>query len=125
MSQIPQKVRDAVLMRANGICERCGAWSNLELHHRQYRSRGGQHTTANLVALCGWGNHTGCHGWAHTEGIKATAAGYQIASGNDPADVPILLANDVWARLDAKVTPINKYDAVEYMHVVGAIKEAS
>lgn len=65
MTTIPKRVRDTVHDRAGGRCEGCGEFRPLELHHRRFRSRGGKHTVSNLVALCGWGNHTGCHGRAH------------------------------------------------------------
>ena len=87
-TEIPAPVRRLVLARADGRCERCGAEGvHLELHHRRYRSRGGAHTASNLVALCGWGNHTGCHGWAHSDAL-APAWGLSVASWGDPAAVP-------------------------------------
>lgn len=101
MTAIPAAIRKAVLLRADGQCERCGAWSRLELHHRLFRSRAGQHTVSNIVALCGWGNHTGCHGWAHTEGILATGHGYQIPSGGNPDELPIRVG-DSWFFLKDK-----------------------
>ena len=74
MSAIPIAVRKAVLERAQGRCEACGKEANLELHHRKYRSRGGIHSFGNLVALCGWGNHTGCHGDAHnSRGVEGVS----------------------------------------------------
>ncbi|WP_300345186.1 HNH endonuclease signature motif containing protein [Nesterenkonia sp.] len=66
MTAIPKRFRVAVEERADGKCEGCGRIAPLELHHRRFRSRGGKHTVSNLVALCGWGNHTGCHGKAHS-----------------------------------------------------------
>lgn len=52
--------------RADGKCEGCGKYAPLERHHRRFRSRGGKTTVENVVLLCGWGNHTGCHGRAHS-----------------------------------------------------------
>lgn len=90
MSAIPKKVRDAVHERAKGRCEGCGKIAPLELHHRKYRSRGGKHTLANLVALCGGeggmfgGNHSGCHGLAHG---PTPPQGWSLPSGRcDPAE---------------------------------------
>lgn len=86
MSAIPPKVRAAVNERAGGRCEGCGKIAPLELHHRKFRSRGGKHTVDNLVALCGWGNHTGCHGLAHS---ADPPEGWSIPSGiADPATTP-------------------------------------
>lgn len=89
---IPTAVRNIVLSRAGGRCERCGMLSDrLELHHRKYRSRGGRHVMSNIVALCGWGNHTGCHGWSHTS-PDARAQGYAIPSWvEESEEVPILV----------------------------------
>jgi hypothetical protein len=81
--------RAAVLFRADGRCEWCGRKVDRpELHHRLFRSRGGGHGPENLVALCGWGNTTGCHGRAHTQEQEARAAGMTIGHGGDPLDVP-------------------------------------
>lgn len=58
--------------RSDGMCEAaCGRPAN-EIHHRRYLSRGGMHNLANLVHLCGLGNHDNglCHGIAH-RGSKA------------------------------------------------------
>jgi hypothetical protein len=100
-------VRQLVLARAadlaGGItpaCEVCGTTGHLELHHRQYRSRGGRHVASNLVALCGWGNHTGHHGWAHSEPLAAVW-GVSLASGVDPSAERIWSAlRGVWLVLD-------------------------
>lgn len=89
MSAIPRAVVDLVHERAQGLCERCGTYARLELHHRVYRSRGGAHTAGNLVAVCGWGNHTGCHGWAH-DGLDAERAGFSLRSWvSTPSLVPV------------------------------------
>ncbi len=51
--------------RSRGICESGCGKAATEIHHRRFLSRGGRHNLANLLALCGWGNHAGCHGIAH------------------------------------------------------------
>ncbi|PRI10943.1 hypothetical protein B4915_08650 [Leucobacter massiliensis] len=51
--------------RSGGMCEAgCGRPAT-NIHHRRFLGRGGRHNLANLLALCGSGNHTGCHGKAH------------------------------------------------------------
>jgi hypothetical protein len=63
--RVPAKNVTAVKERSGGICEGCGIRPATEVHHRKYRSRGGGNEVSNLLDLCGWGNHSGCHGEAH------------------------------------------------------------
>lgn len=65
-TSIPQSARNAVVDRSGGVCEGCGESRATNIHHRKYRSRGGTHEVHNLVALCGSGNTSGCHGRAHS-----------------------------------------------------------
>ncbi|RRD61649.1 HNH endonuclease [Leucobacter sp. OH1287] len=78
-----------VRARAAGMCERCGKHARLELHHRKFRSRGGDGSAANAVALCGRGNMAGCHGWVHQNDAAAVEAGFAVPAHSDPADVPL------------------------------------
>ena len=41
-------------------CRVCGSTERLSVHHLVYRSRGGDHSTGNLVCLC-----ASCHGRVH------------------------------------------------------------
>lgn len=96
-----ETTREVLERRSFGRCERCGAGRGTEVHHRQFRSRGGRDGFANVVLVCGWGNHTGCHGWAHSEAEAATAAGFAVPSWAEPAETPIYLAPwKLWALLD-------------------------
>ena len=45
-------LRQLVLRRDNWRCQLCGAVSNLEVHHQQFRSRGGEDAEHNLITLC-------------------------------------------------------------------------
>ncbi|MBX3435946.1 MAG: HNH endonuclease [Planctomycetaceae bacterium] len=109
--------------RSGGICEGCGQRPATEDHHRQYRSRGGSDELSNLMHLCGWGNHSGCHGVAHTG--EGEAKGWAVRSHFTPADVPVLTPAG-WRRLpatpDHPLEPVPTPDAVEYMVLIGAIK---
>jgi len=84
---IPAPVQDLVRARSGGTCEGCGRREATEMHHRKYRARGGQHAASNLLHLCGWGNHTGCHGLAHSEAGRQL--GWSVNSWADPAATPI------------------------------------
>jgi len=107
-----------VRKRAAGICEGCGAAPATEFHHRIYRSRGGLDTVVNLLHLCGWGNHTGCHGIAHT--IVGAQTGWSVHGWNDPALVPVFnKRTGLWTRGAEVLNPIN---AVEYMLLVAQMK---
>lgn len=63
--RMPQEHVDLLEERSGGMCESgCGRRAT-QIHHRRFTGRGGKHNLANLLALCGSGNHTGCHGVAH------------------------------------------------------------
>ena len=79
LKSIPQASREAVAKRSKGVCEGCGLAPAVEVHHRRYRSRGGGHEVSNLLHLCGSGNHTGCHGTAHS--LQGEMWGWSIRSG--------------------------------------------
>jgi 5-methylcytosine-specific restriction endonuclease McrA len=53
-------LRQQVLRRDGWRCQSCGAMSNLEVHHRQFRSRAGHDSEENLITLC-----THCHAAVH------------------------------------------------------------
>lgn len=63
--EIPPANRALVRKRSGGICEICHVQPATDVHHRQYRSRGGSHDVENLIDACGPGNVFGCHGRAH------------------------------------------------------------
>jgi len=55
-----ERLRQQVLRRDGWRCQACGAMSNLEVHHKEFRSRLGDDSEANLITLC-----TVCHANAH------------------------------------------------------------
>ena len=85
---VPAKNRRIVEERCGGLCEGCGRNEATELHHRKFRSRGGGHEVTNLIYLCGWGNHTGCHGTAHS--AEGHELGWSVNSWGDPKLTPAL-----------------------------------
>jgi hypothetical protein len=67
VGRMPKKHVELVRERSQGMCEGCHVRPANDVHHRRYLSRGGAHNVANLVHLCGFGNHAaGCHGLAHS-----------------------------------------------------------
>ncbi len=49
-----------ILRRDGWRCQSCGTMSNLEVHHRQFRSHSGADSEENLITLC-----TVCHAQVH------------------------------------------------------------
>lgn len=60
-----EQLRQEVLRRDGWRCQSCGAMSNLEVHHQQFRSRTGADTEENLLTLCG-----ACHSDLHRRGCN-------------------------------------------------------
>jgi 5-methylcytosine-specific restriction endonuclease McrA len=61
-----EKLRQEVLLRDGWRCQSCGAMSNLEVHHLQFRSHAGDDSELNLITLC-----TQCHSRTHRESALA------------------------------------------------------
>jgi ATP-dependent DNA helicase RecQ len=55
-----ERLRQQVLRRDGWRCQSCGARSNLEVHHKEFRSHLGDDSEANLITLC-----IVCHASAH------------------------------------------------------------
>ena len=53
-------LRQQVLRRDDWRCQSCGTMSNLEVHHKQFRSQSGDDSEENLITLC-----TTCHARVH------------------------------------------------------------
>ena len=56
-----ENLRQQVLRRDSWRCQSCGAMSNLEVHHKQFRSHSGHDSKENLITLC-----VGCHRQTHS-----------------------------------------------------------
>ena len=55
-----ESLRQQILRRDGWRCQFCGTMSNLEVHHRDFRSRSGADSEENLITLC-----TACHSSVH------------------------------------------------------------
>ena len=55
-----ESLRQQVLRRDGWRCQACGTMSNLEVHHKEFRSHSGQDAEENLITLC-----TKCHACLH------------------------------------------------------------
>lgn len=109
---------ETVALRSGGVCEGCGAAPAEAVHHRLYRSRGGEDTVDNLLALCGVGNVDKCHGVAHT--LIGEHLGWSVRSGNDPADVPVFRKSTQSWTLRGE--PILAAAACELMETFGQLR---
>ena len=58
--ELYERLREQVLRRDGWRCQSCGARSNLEVHHKEFRSQGGDDSEENLITLC-----AGCHEAKH------------------------------------------------------------
>ena len=86
--RMPAKVARAVLDRAGGVCEAnlfpmCSGRAE-HIHHRQYRSRGGEHTVENCAVIC----HV-CHEWIHANPKESAALGWSVHACENPAVEPV------------------------------------
>ena len=50
-------LRLQVLRRDGWRCQSCGTMSNLEVHHKQFRSHAGDDSEVNLITLCAACHH--------------------------------------------------------------------
>ena len=55
-----ENLRQQVLCRDGWRCQSCGRMSNLEVHHKEFRSHAGEDSDLNLITLCAT-----CHASAH------------------------------------------------------------
>jgi 5-methylcytosine-specific restriction endonuclease McrA len=58
-----ERLRQQVLRRDGWRCQCCGSKSNLEVHHKDLRSQGGDDSEENLITLC-----VECHSILHGGG---------------------------------------------------------
>lgn len=104
MAGVTPKDRATVLERCGGMCEVCGERPASNLHHRRSRGMGGTrraiHSPAWLIAVCGHGNTSGCHGRIESSRPASEAAGWLLAPRDHPSTKPARLAVGVVILLD-------------------------
>jgi len=59
-SELYEQLRNQVLRRDGWRCQSCGTMSNLEVHHKEFRSHSGEDSEQNLITLC-----SACHATVH------------------------------------------------------------
>ena len=55
-----EQLRNQILGRDGWRCQSCGSMSNLEVHHKDFRSHSGEDSEENLITLC-----NACHAAVH------------------------------------------------------------
>ena len=55
-----ERLRQQILCRDGWRCQSCGTMSNLEVHHKRFRSHSGHDSDKNLITLC-----STCHAFVH------------------------------------------------------------
>jgi 5-methylcytosine-specific restriction enzyme A len=106
-STVPRKLRDMIIERAQGCCDRCAKYlpgQQYSLQHRRARGAGGRkgaHTPANLIVLCGSANTpNSCHNFVENTGegrAEAYAYGFAIrGEARKPEDTPIFRHLQSW-----------------------------
>jgi 5-methylcytosine-specific restriction endonuclease McrA len=55
-----ESLRQQILCRDGWRCQSCGTMSNLEVHHKEFRSHSGADSKENLITLC-----AACHARVH------------------------------------------------------------
>jgi len=58
--ELYEELRNQVLRRDGWRCQACGTMSNLEVHHKRFRSHSGEDEAENLITLC-----SACHASVH------------------------------------------------------------
>ena len=61
-----QQLCRQILERDGWRCQACGTLQNLQVHHRQFRSRSGDDSEGNLITLC-----IACHSATHLDARSA------------------------------------------------------
>jgi 5-methylcytosine-specific restriction endonuclease McrA len=57
-----EHLHQQVLRRDGWRCQSCGTMSNLEVHHKEFRSQSGDDSDENLITLC-----VACHADIHED----------------------------------------------------------
>lgn len=92
---IRQRVIDRDSPHGWKTCQWCGRTITdaYSLQHRRARAGGGSvekatNLPSNLVLMCGTAT-TGCHGYVESHPFEASARGFRVRQGDDPAHVQI------------------------------------
>jgi 5-methylcytosine-specific restriction protein A len=100
MTGFPKKVRDLVIARANGTCERCGfAAPAYQIHHRRPRGAGGSkavdtNCASNALCVC-----ISCHSAIEANRVESSQFGWLVRQGQSPGAARVF-CRGAWVLLD-------------------------
>jgi len=61
-----EALRQQILRRDRWRCQSCGTMTNLEIHHKDFRSHSGHDSEENLITLC-----NACHACVHGNALES------------------------------------------------------
>lgn len=94
------KVRDLIIARAGGYCERCGQRAvDPQVHHRRPRGMGGTRRADTNEPPAGLFLCAACHIYVESHRRESLEKGWLVRQAKSPADTPVLYHMTYWARL--------------------------
>ena len=98
MTGFSKLVRDQIMCRSQGICERCGAAPAVQIHHRRPRGMGGSsaadtNRASNGLAVC-----VSCHTDIEANRGDSLKYGFLVRQGQNPAEIGVLRMGE-WVLL--------------------------
>jgi 5-methylcytosine-specific restriction protein A len=82
-------VRQLILDRAGGLCERCGAEPVQQIHHRRPRSMGSTRRPETNLPANGLAVGVLCHNRIESHRTEAYENGWLVHQNHDPAQIPV------------------------------------
>lgn len=104
------EVKQAILHRAVGRCDRCGLRADrAHFHHRTPRRAGGTSREDLGLPSNGLLLHPKCHDWVESKRKVAAQLGFLVGYGTPPVEAPVYLWNG-WHMLtdDGLAVPLPK-----------------
>lgn len=100
MTGFPKQVRDVIVRRSQGICERCAAAPAVQIHHRRARGMGGSKAADTNVASNGLAVCVSCHQQIEANRADSLKYGWLVRQGQEPAEVPVFRMG-TWVQLNS------------------------
>lgn len=98
MTGFLKPVRDMIVRRSQGVCERCGAAPAVQIHHRRPRGMGGSSAADTNVASNGLAVCVACHREIEANRADSLKYGWLVRQGREPFLVPVFRRGE-WVTL--------------------------